>query len=146
MRMARSCSMLLHAYRVVKPRAPTSAATSGLRADRRFRLGARFFMRKWRLHAPTPRSPSTRKRGAGLKKSRGVGGLLSKQRETNDRCLATGTNTDRRNPAVHKLFEAKDVLLCGLGELIEAPAAGDVLAPALEHLVDGGRRELPCNR
>lgn len=29
----------LYAHRVVKPRAPNSAATSGLRADRRFRLG-----------------------------------------------------------------------------------------------------------
>ena len=59
------CSMLGGAYRVVKPRAPTSAATSGLRADRRFRLGARFFIAQ---NAPTPH-PTLWERDVGLEKS-----------------------------------------------------------------------------
>ena len=62
------CSMLGGAYRVVKPRAPTSAATSGLRADRRFRLGARFLLPKMHQRR-APFNNETRRRPRKINRS-----------------------------------------------------------------------------
>ena len=91
------CSMLGGAYRVVKPRAPTSAATSGLRADRRFRLGARFFIPKMhQRRAPHNGSATSASKNQSLCR-----GLLPQQRETDNGRLAARANPNRGNSAAH---------------------------------------------
>ena len=70
---------------------------------------------------------------------------------THDDLLAAGADADAGDAAADELLEAPDVGLACRGQLVEGAAAGDVLGPAVQVLVDRlgawrGRSESPGSR